>query len=181
MESGSRRTCLPSSTIGRNFIARIVTRLWFDCGTLASIMRNKLLALGGALALAVLVAAESDLFPILRSNVAIGKQPGGFYLLPTNQLLRPWGEQTAIKGRPVDIAIDSRQHLLAILNMRSVLLMDAATGTQLAEVKSKATSYVGIAFRPGDREVWASQTSKNGPDHILIAQISEAGKLQGTE
>lgn len=144
-------------------------------------MWKKLLALSIVLVVAAMVAAESDLFPMLRSNIAIGKQPGGFYLLPTNQLLRPWGEQAAIKGRPVDIAIDSRKHLLAILNMRSVLLMDAATGTQLAEVKSKATSYVGIAFRPGDREVWASETSSKGPDQILIAQISETGQLQGTE
>ena len=45
--------------------------------------------------------APLAVFPILTSNARISMQQGGFYLLPTNQLLRPWGEQSAIKGRPV--------------------------------------------------------------------------------
>jgi hypothetical protein len=64
---------------------------------------------------AALIATEPALFPVLKSAVFLGEQPGGFYLLPTNQLLLPWGEQTLIKGRPVDVAMDSRKHLLAIL------------------------------------------------------------------
>lgn len=96
----------------------------------------------------VLVGAETGLFPLLKTTVLVGKQPEGFYLLPTNQLLRPWGEQVPIKGRPVDIAIDSRKNLLAVLNWRGVLLFDATSGAQLADIKVKATSYLGIAFRP---------------------------------
>ena len=141
-------------------------------------MRRRLLVLFCVLAAAALVASQTPLFPLLKSTVPLGKQPGGFYLLPTNQLLRPWGEQTLIKGRPVDIAIDSRKHLLAILNWRGVLLLDATSGAQMAEVRSRATSYLGIAFRPGDREVWASET---GPDNLLILKLSETGKLEGTE
>src|SRR5579863_3662337 len=110
---------------------------------------------------AILVAKETAIFPLLQSTVTLGKQREGFYLLPTNQLLRPWGEQTLIKGRPVDVAMDSRKHLIAILNWRGVLLLDAVSGAQVGEVQSRATSYIGIAFRPGDREVWASETSAN--------------------
>lgn len=144
-------------------------------------MRSKTIALFPVLAVAALIASEPVLFPLLKSTVSLGKQAGGFYLLPTNQLLRPWGEQTPIKGRPVDVAMDSRKHLLAILNWRGVLLVDAASGAQIAEVRSRATSYIGIAFRPGDREVWASETSSNGPDNILIVKLSETGALEGTE
>jgi YVTN family beta-propeller protein len=143
-------------------------------------MRKLLLCLTGLLALVVL-AEETSVFPLLRSTVAIGKQPAGFYLLPTNQLLRPWGEQIAIKGRPVDIAIDSRKHLLAVLNMRSVLVMDAASGAQVAEIRLRATSYIGIAFRPGDRELWASETSGSAGDQLLIAQLSATGQLEATD
>ncbi|HVP45912.1 MAG TPA: hypothetical protein VMT32_04990, partial [Bryobacteraceae bacterium] len=71
-----------------------------------------------------LIAAESGIFSILSSEVHAGRQSAGFYLLPTNQLLRPWGEQTPIKGRPVDLAFDSRKHLLGILNSHNVLLLD---------------------------------------------------------
>ena len=111
-------------------------------------MRSKTIVLFSVLAAAALIATEPVLFPLLKSTVSLGKQPGGFYLLPTNQLLRPWGEQTLIKGRPVDVAMDSRKHLLAVLNWRGVLVLDAASGAEVGEVRSRATSYIGIAFRP---------------------------------
>jgi YVTN family beta-propeller protein len=136
---------------------------------------RKLLIACIALAVAAGVARETGLFSVLRSNAAIGKQSEGFYLLPTNQLLRPWGEQAMIPGRPVEIAFDSSKRLLAVLNWRGVLLLDGSTGAQLAEIKSRSTSYTGLAFRPGDRQLWASETTRNGPDSILIAELSELG------
>src|ERR1022692_3503104 len=114
------------------------------------------------------LARQSGIFAVLKSSVAIGKQPGGVFLLPPNQLLRPWGEQTVIPGRPVDMTYDSQKRILAVLNTRSILLLDGSTGTKVAEIATRSTSYAGIAFRPGDRELWASETSRNGPDSILI-------------
>src|ERR1700726_3414777 len=95
-------------------------------------------------AIAVLVARETPIFPLLQSTVTLGKQKEGFYLLPTNQLLRPWGEQALIKGRPVDLAFDSNKRILAVLNIRSILLFDALSGAQTAEIKTRTTSYTGI-------------------------------------
>jgi YVTN family beta-propeller protein len=118
---------------------------------------------------------ETALFPVLKSTAALGKQPAGYYLLPTNQLLRPWGEQALIPGRPVDLAFDSQKRLLAVLNWRGILLMDGSTGVQLAEIRSRSTSYTGVAFRPGDRELWTGETARNGPDNILIAELSDRG------
>src|SRR5207245_4963204 len=97
------------------------------------------------------------------------------FLIPTNQLLRPWGEQTLFPGRPVDITFDSKKRVLAILNTRSVLLMDGSTGAQVAEIKSRSTSYTGVVFRPDDRELWASEATRTGPDSILVAEISDVG------
>src|SRR5580692_3510137 len=120
-------------------------------------------------------AKEAGFFAILKSDAAIGKQASGAFLVPTNQLLRPWGEQTLFPGRPIDITFDSKKRLLAILNTRSVLLMDGSTGTQVAEIKARATSYAGLAFRPGDRELWASEATRNGPDSIVVAELSDIG------
>src|SRR5260221_9991512 len=53
--------------------------------------------------------------------------------------------------------------------------MDGSTGTQLAEIKARSTSYTGVAFRPGDRELWASETARNGADSILVTGISDLG------
>lgn len=131
----------------------------------------------GVAAAALLIGAEGGLFSILQSNARIGLQGEGFYLLPTSQLLRPWGEQAVIKGRPVDLAFDSHKRLLAVLNWRSVLLRDGTSGASLADIRSRATSYTGIAFRPGDRELWASETTRSGPDSLLITELSETGAV----
>src|SRR5947207_2733078 len=136
---------------------------------------RKLPIICSLLALAALAAKEAGVFAVLKSDAAAGKQPSGVFLISTNQLLRPWGEQTLFPGRPVDITFDSKKRVLAILNTRSVLLMDGSTGTQVAEIKARSMSYTGVAFRPGDRELWASEATRNGPDSILVAGISDLG------
>ncbi len=121
------------------------------------------------------------MLPVLKSTVTLGKQTGNFYLVPTNQLLRPWGEQALIPGRPIDLAWDSNKRILAVLNWRSAVLFDGASGARIAEIPSRSTSYTGIVFRPGDRELWLSETRRNGPDSILIAKLSATGQPEGTE
>src|SRR5882757_2828886 len=122
------------------------------------------------------VAKETPLFPILKSTVILGKQPEGFYLLPTNQLLRPWGDQLQIPGRPVDLAFDSKKRLLAILNTHSVEIVDGTSGAHLASADVGSTSYTGLAWRQGDHEIWASQATRNGPDTIAVVPLDDAGK-----
>ncbi|MBI1895092.1 MAG: bifunctional YncE family protein/alkaline phosphatase family protein [Acidobacteria bacterium] len=142
--------------------------------------RPVLLLTALALVAAAVVARQTEVFPLLKSAVAMGRQPGDFYVLSTNQLLRPWGDQLQIPGRPVDLAFNSRKTQLAILNTRSIHLADATTGAELAVVRTEPTSYTGLAWRPGDRELWASQTARNGPDSLLVVEISALGKVERT-
>ncbi len=132
------------------------------------------------LAAAALIGEQTAIFSILKSNAAPGKQAGGYYLLPTSQLLRPWGEQSLIPGRPVDMTFDSMKRVLAVLNTRAIWLLDGSTGAVLKQIQTRSTSYSGIAFRPGDRELWASETTRNGPDSILVAGLSELGLPEKT-
>ena len=141
-------------------------------------MRTPILC-GILLAGAGLLAQQTGVFTAIATAAKLGKQPAGFYLVPTNQLLRPWGEQNMIAGRPVDMAYDSQKRILAVLDWRSVLLLDGSTGTPISEVRARSTSYAGIAFRPGDRELWASEATRTGPDDILVVPISEVG-MPGT-
>jgi hypothetical protein len=103
-----------------------------------------------ALCAAAGFARKFDVFPLLRSAAKVGKQADGSLLMVTQQLIRPWGEQTFLSGRPVDLAFDSNKSLLAILNMQSVQLVDGSTGVLQSKFKTKTTSYCGIAFRPGE-------------------------------
>jgi YVTN family beta-propeller protein len=121
------------------------------------------------------VAAAPELFPVLKSAVHIGRQPAGFYVLPTNQLLQPWGEQATIKGRPVDSALDPSHRMLAVLNTRGIDIFDAASSAPLGTVRTKSSSYTGIAFRPGANEIWSSETARNGGDFVLVTPVSSTG------
>jgi YVTN family beta-propeller protein len=133
-----------------------------------------LIALAGAVLVGM--AAAPKLFPVLKSKTSIGKQEGGFYLLPTNQLLQPWGEQSKIKGRPVDATLDSSKSLLAVLNNRDIDIFDASTSTPLASIQARSTSYAGIAFRPGARELWTGETGRSNGDGLLITEVGTDGK-----
>src|SRR3954453_7785175 len=128
-----------------------------------------------ALAGAALIAKEAGVFPALKTQAALGKQAEGLFLIPTNQMLHPWGEQTVIPGRPVDMTYDSQKRILAVLNWRDVQILDGSTGAKLATVASKSPSYTGIAFRPGNRELWASETTRNGPDSLIVIKLSDVG------
>ena len=72
---------------------------------------RKLLFCAAACAAIALVGQQSELFPILKSNVPMGKQGAGLFLVSSNQLLRPWGEQMVIPGRPVDMTFDSERRI----------------------------------------------------------------------
>ncbi len=128
-----------------------------------------------ALAGTLLVAWQSPLFPVLKSTVSPGRQDQGFYLVPTHQLLKPWGEQVLLPGRPVDLALDGEGRLMGVLNFDGVDVLDALSGARLAQIKSKGTSYAGIAFRPGTRELWASEATRTS-GALLVAEVSAAGQ-----
>jgi YVTN family beta-propeller protein len=141
---------------------------------------RRTLAIALALGAVALLAEETGVFPALRSTVTLGRQADGLYLVSTNQLLSPWGEQTVIPGRPADMAWDGARRFLALLNTRGLVLLDGSTGTKVADIETRSTSYAGVAFRPGDRQLWASETSRNGPDSIVIEELSETGKPEKT-
>jgi YVTN family beta-propeller protein len=137
-------------------------------------MKKRILLLLILLAAGLAAWQTAGIFPTLKSTVLSGRQPEGFYLLPTSQLLRPWGEQMPIAGRPVDIALDPPGRMLAVLNTRSIALFDAESGARLGEVRSNSTSYAGVAFRPGTHEVWASETTRRSGS-LLVAEIGDSG------
>lgn len=69
---------------------------------------------------------------------------------------------------------DSNKRILAPLNIRSILLFGAVSGAQNAEIKTRSTSYTGISFRPGDRELWGEHHRANrivGPSATLWYRV----------
>lgn len=144
-------------------------------------MKCKWVGLALAVGTGWVAAQQSGLFSVVKSEVLIGRQSDGVYVLPTGQLLRPWGEQAALRGRPVDMAFDASKNFLAILSSTGVSVREATSGVESGAVRVRSVSYAGIAFRPGTRELWASETTRNGPDAIVVLSVAESGKLGAPE
>jgi YVTN family beta-propeller protein len=112
-------------------------------------------------------------------HIKPGKQPDGSSRVVTGQLVKPWGRQTEITGRPVDLALNAAAGLAAILNTPNVELRRIGDGQLTASFATKGASYAGIAFRPHAQEIWASEASLKGLDNILICRFDENGKSAG--
>lgn len=138
-------------------------------------MKKWILGAVVVLAGAGVAAQRAGVFELLASTAGLGKQPGGAWLIPSNQMVQPAGVTVEIQGRPVDLALDEAHGLLAVLNWRGVEIRDAVAGALVGEVKSRSTSYAGVAFRPGTREVWASEATRNGPDGFVVIELNERG------
>jgi YVTN family beta-propeller protein len=123
------------------------------------------------LCLFVVAAGVATVLPGIDSKALIGKQPDGSWLVVTQQALRPWRQQQFIKGRPVDLAFDSTRSKLAILNLAGIELMDEDSGAR-QQIKTNTTSYCGIAFRPGDQELWASEADLDGKGSIYVRDLT---------
>ena len=131
------------------------------------------------LLLSAAVALAATTAPLV-STTLLGKQPDNSFLLANHQLVKPWGTQTFFKGRPVDLAFDPAKRWLAVLSSREVLVLDAASGSVIDRGPSKTTSYAGIAFTPNGKELWASETTRTGPDSLLILTMAANGKISAT-
>lgn len=125
-------------------------------------------------------AARPELWDLLPSSAKPGLQASGAFLVASHQLVRPWNPGIAIAGRPADFALNEGATLAAVLNGNSVVIIDATAGKELSRTASRTTSYLGIAFRPGTDEIWASEATRNGPDSLLVVRYTPEGKVAGT-
>ena len=84
------------------------------------------------------------------------------------------------QGRPVDLAFNANKSKLAILNLAGIELMDEDSGAQ-EQIKTRTTSYCGIAFRPGDKELWSSEADLNGVGSVFVGTLAASGGLAGEQ
>jgi YVTN family beta-propeller protein len=139
-------------------------------------MRRLPLLLFGIFLVAAAAAMAREFLPSIVSTVKVGQQADGSWLVVTQQVLRPWRQQQFIKGRPVDLAFNGSRSKLAVLNLDGIELIDEDSGARQS-VKTRPTSYCGIAFRPGDQELWSSEADTNGNGSLFIGEFAPDGTL----
>ncbi len=134
------------------------------------------LVLGG-----IAVLSSAPVAALLPDHILTGHKADGMVFTVSNQILHPWGRQSLIAGRPIEIAVDSAGAKLAVLNSNRVDIFDTAADQLLGSMNIRSASYGGVAFRPASDEVWASECLRPGRnvttgDAIAIASIDGKGK-----
>ena len=115
-----------------------------------------------------------------RDRMAVGIQPDGSILTPTNQLLKPTGSQVLFPGRPVDVVLVDDGKTAVAKNMRSLEIIDTATGKGIQTLalptqsggKAVAFSAVGLIAINGQLLVTDSQ------DSVRVAKKGVDGKYE---
>ena len=90
----------------------------------------------------------------------VGPQDDGTYIVATSQRIDPAGENITFPGRPVDLALNQDESILAIKNINNIIFIDTKTheiNQSLALLKGGNT-FTGIAWSDEGRRVWTTDT-----------------------
>ena len=105
----------------------------------------------------------------------VGPQPDGSILVPTNQLLRPAGFQVYMPGRPVDVALVSKEKLLLVKNMRSLDLIRINDRTILQSLQNEesGSSFTGLCVSKDNCTIYVTDAT----ERILVASLDKSNIL----
>ncbi|HZG24183.1 MAG TPA: hypothetical protein VEZ17_06355, partial [Chitinophagaceae bacterium] len=103
-------------------------------------------------------AINIDTFP---HNALVGRQDDGRYIVGTSQVIDPAGVSQSFPGRPVDLALNQDETIMAVKNMSGIVFFDVKKRSiiQTLELpKNVGHTYNGIAWAPGNKSVWTSDS-----------------------
>lgn len=123
----------------------------------------------------VVVCAVCAFFTTIGNAVeTIGRQADGSVIVPTNQVLRPAGEQLEFRGRPFDLLLSPDEKTLFIKNLQNLLVIDlSASPTTITQtLPVKESSFHGITASADGAHVYVSQANSD----ISILSRDASGK-----
>ncbi len=131
-------------------------------------MRHR--AFSGIFLSAVFLAAAGR----AQAQLRVGVQPDGSILVPTNQILRPAGQQILLPGRPVDLHLSPDGKWLVVKNSRSLELVRTSDLTLVQTLSMGAgASFTGVEFSPDGTTVWVTDEEQT----LRVAHMDAAGVM----
>ena len=90
----------------------------------------------------------------------VGPQEDGTYVVATTQRIDPAGTTITFPGRPVDLAIDPNEELLAVKNKSDLVFLDISSQTilQILPLEEGGHSFTGIEWSADGKKVWTTDT-----------------------
>jgi YVTN family beta-propeller protein len=90
----------------------------------------------------------------------VGEQKNGTYNVPTSQIIDPVGVTITFPGRPVDLALNPDETILAVKNLRDIIFFDAVNQSikQTLALPGGGNTFAGIGWSDNGTRVWTTDT-----------------------
>jgi len=90
----------------------------------------------------------------------VGKQKDESYIVPTSQIIDPAGTAITFPGRPMDIALNPGETILAVKNLKDILFFDALNHSikQTLTLPEGGNTFTGIGWSDNGQKVWTTDT-----------------------
>ena len=90
----------------------------------------------------------------------VGKQKDDSYIVPTSQIIDPAGTTISFPGRPVDLALNPDETILAVKNLKDIVFFDAVNQTlkQTLALPEGGNTFTGISWSDDGQKVWTTDT-----------------------
>ncbi len=90
----------------------------------------------------------------------VGKQKNETYIVPTSQIIDPAGTTITFPGRPMDLALNPDETILAVKNLKDIVFFNAVNHTikQTLELPEGGNTFTGISWSDNGQKVWTTDT-----------------------
>jgi YVTN family beta-propeller protein len=124
----------------------------------------------------------------------VGPQGNNAYVVSTSQIIDPAGKTIAFPGRPVDLALNVEETILAVKNMTGIVFFNINNQSiiQTLELPKGGCTFKGIGWSAGDKKVWitdekgflrSAKMNEKGlfawDDQLLLPGIDKTGPYPG--
>jgi YVTN family beta-propeller protein len=91
----------------------------------------------------------------------VGKQDDGSYVVPTSQIIDPAGNTISFSGRPMDLALNPDETVLAVKNLYNIVFFDVVSQLikqTLSIPDDGGNTFTGILWSDNGQKVWTTDT-----------------------
>ncbi len=93
----------------------------------------------------------------------VGKQKDESYIVPTSQIIDPAGTTIIFPGRPMDLALNPDETILAVKNLTNIIFFNAVNQSikQTLALPAGGNTFTGICWSDNGQKLWTTDTRGN--------------------
>ncbi|MDF3077688.1 MAG: Phosphoesterase family protein [Sphingobacteriaceae bacterium] len=136
---------------------------------------SKYFCVVAAFLLSVTASAQQTEKDKFDKKAKVGKQADDSYVVPTTQIIDPAGTNITFPGRPVDLALNPSETILAVKNINELVFFKTSnnTITQHLKLPEGGNTFTGIAWSDGGQKVWTTDTK----GYLRSAKLKSNGQF----